>query len=138
MKIEDCLKTFGINGYQGKVYCCLVGHGKLKPFDISKLSGVPAGKMYLVLSDLLGKGLIRKITNADGSKATQWKILELKEEAKKYGLRLRISRAKSLRIFYEPEDFENYADEKIMRLELMKKQLVKYFGSLKNGNNKVW
>lgn len=53
------LDLFGLNEYEEKTYKALLLLGEAKPYDISKKSGVPFGRIYDVLESLVKKGFIR-------------------------------------------------------------------------------
>lgn len=55
------LQILGLNGYEEKVYTTLVNIGCSSAGKISEESGVPQGKIYVVLSSLEQKGLVQVV-----------------------------------------------------------------------------
>lgn len=55
---EEFLKKLGLSSYETKVFLTLLQTGQLKARDISKISGIPYGRIYDVLYSLEEKGLI--------------------------------------------------------------------------------
>ncbi len=58
---KELFKEIGLNLNEGKVYSELVKHGKLSASETSSKSGVPYGKIYVVLQGLVDKGLVQII-----------------------------------------------------------------------------
>ncbi len=52
------LKALGLNEYEAKVYSTLVGLQKATARDIHEVSGVPRGRIYEILHDLVTRGFI--------------------------------------------------------------------------------
>ncbi len=57
----DYRKELGLTENEMKVYEVLLNHGKLGSGEISKLSGVPYGKIYVVLNSLISKRLVELV-----------------------------------------------------------------------------
>lgn len=53
------MQELGLNGYEIRTYTDLLHNGAAKGGEIAKRSGVPQGKVYLVLHSLAEKGLIQ-------------------------------------------------------------------------------
>ncbi len=54
------LKKIGLTEYEGKIYACLLGAGRLPARGIAQLSLVPQTAVYPNLKSLLAKGLIQQ------------------------------------------------------------------------------
>jgi len=52
------LKALGLNEYEAKVYSTLVGLQKATARDIHEVSGVPRGRIYEILHDLVQRGFV--------------------------------------------------------------------------------
>jgi len=59
--MEENLRKLGLTKYEIKAYLILVSFGYMKGGKISEKSGVPQGKIYSVLSNLIEKGLVSQI-----------------------------------------------------------------------------
>ena len=55
------LKLLGLNRYENYAYTALVRLGKASASEISRDSGVPYGRIYDILNDLVAKKLVRII-----------------------------------------------------------------------------
>lgn len=56
------LKILGFNKYEEKVYLSLIKLGEATSLEISKVSGVPYGRIYDTLNSLMNKGLVALVT----------------------------------------------------------------------------
>lgn len=58
IEIIPQLRTLGLNEYEARVYSTLVGLRKATAREIHRLSGVPRGRIYEILHDLVRRGFI--------------------------------------------------------------------------------
>lgn len=58
MQEREIFQELGLTLNEGKVYSELTKHGKLSASEVSAKSGVPYGKIYVVLQNLIEKGLV--------------------------------------------------------------------------------
>ncbi len=98
-------EEIGLTKNEGKIYSELVKHGKLSASEISSKSGVPYGKIYVILSNLVEKGLVEivpektrkySLTNPDS-------LMELINNKKKL-LDHATEKVKELKRFYEKKE----------------------------------
>jgi sugar-specific transcriptional regulator TrmB len=81
--ILKLLKSFNLNSYEAKSYLALLQKGELTAIDVAKLSGVPRGRVYEVLSNLYNKGLCNIVSGMTKKyKAVSPKVFERKVERK--------------------------------------------------------
>lgn len=59
--ILKSLSTFGLNSYEAKSYLSLLEKDRLSAVEVAKISGVPRGRVYEILDNLLAKGLCHSI-----------------------------------------------------------------------------
>ena len=56
------LRELGLNGYEAKIYQCLLEYGHLQAKEIAQKSAVPITAVYPNLKGLLGKNLVQKFS----------------------------------------------------------------------------
>lgn len=89
---EEKLYDLGLTKYETKIYLTLLKNGPLKGGEVSKLSGVPHGRTYEVLLNLVKKGLI----NVINIKPKIFKIVDPKIAINNY-LNLQINKLQNLK-----------------------------------------
>ena len=57
----DLLRKLGLNKYESEAYVALARQGSASAFEISKISGVPFGRIYDSLNVLVMKGLVEVV-----------------------------------------------------------------------------
>ncbi|EIT87036.1 transcriptional regulator TrmB [Fictibacillus macauensis ZFHKF-1] len=68
MELLETLQTFGLTQYEAKAYKALVESGTTSAYQISKLSGIPRGRIYDILQGLDEKGIVMVEETEDGTK----------------------------------------------------------------------
>ncbi|MFC7394090.1 TrmB family transcriptional regulator [Scopulibacillus cellulosilyticus] len=68
MDLIKILQTFGLTQYEAKAFASLVSSGTSTGYQISKLSGIPRGRIYDILQSLVDKGLVMTEEGKDGTK----------------------------------------------------------------------
>ena len=61
MNLTESLENLGLNEKQAKVYIALLQIGQGSAYAIAKLSGLKKSTTYVVLEDLIDKGVVRKV-----------------------------------------------------------------------------
>ncbi|MEI7718673.1 MAG: helix-turn-helix domain-containing protein, partial [archaeon] len=61
--MEDKLKKLGLTDYETKAYLALISSGSVGGNKLSEVSKVPQGKIYLILSKLIEKGLVSQVNS---------------------------------------------------------------------------
>ncbi len=105
MEEREVFQELGLNLNEGKVYSELVKHGKLPASEVSSKSGVPYGKIYVVLQRLICKGLVDIIpekTKKYISTSPEF-LMKLIEDKKKL-LDEAKEKVKEMKQFYERKD----------------------------------
>lgn len=79
-EVVEMLHSYGLNGYEAKVYFTLLATGESKANDIARKAGVPQSKVYDVLDRLASKGFAEQ---AEDAKPSLYKAYALKETTEK-------------------------------------------------------
>lgn len=105
MQDREIFEELGLSLNEGKVYSELVKHGKLSASDVSSKSGVPYGKIYVVLQRLIDKGLIDIVPEKTKKyvSTSPDSLIKLIEEKKKL-LEDAKEKVKEMKQFYEKKD----------------------------------
>lgn len=105
MDNEEIFGELGMTKNEGKVYSELVRHGKLSAADSSSKSGVPYGKIYVVLQSLIDKGLVQTIPEKTKkfSASDPESLVKLIDEKEK-NLEKMKEKVKEMKQFYEKKD----------------------------------
>ena len=64
MEIKDALEVLGLNDKQAAVYVALLQLGKSSAYGVATKSGLKKPTTYVVLDELVKKGLVHKIPRA--------------------------------------------------------------------------
>lgn len=64
MRIEESLRSLGLNDKEGSVYVALLSLGQTTAYAVAEKSGLKRPTVYVVLEDLRKKGLVLKIPHA--------------------------------------------------------------------------
>jgi HTH-type transcriptional regulator, sugar sensing transcriptional regulator len=83
--IKD-LQALGLNAYEAKVYLALLERPSLDTAEVSKISGVPRGRVYDVLDDLVKKGM----ASYKPGKTKKYSALDIVEIAEERGKQIEI------------------------------------------------
>lgn len=106
----------------------------LKAYEIVRYSQVPVSRIYGILADLEAKKIIKQTLNIEKLReANRKKIEKLREEAKKYGLKLTTyapSHRNNLKKVHITKtwkliSFKKYINEKIEELENFRNEVIK-------------
>ncbi len=60
LQLKEFLKTLGWTVYESSAYCAIVENGPLKANDLAIKAGIPPGRVYEVIMNLVNKGWIKK------------------------------------------------------------------------------
>lgn len=61
LQLKEFLKTLGWTMYESSAYCAIVENGRLKANDLAIKAGIPPGRVYEVIMNLVNKGWLKKI-----------------------------------------------------------------------------
>lgn len=61
LQLKEFLKTLGWTGYESSAYCAIVENGPLKANDLAIKAGIPSGRVYEVITNLVNKGWLKKM-----------------------------------------------------------------------------
>lgn len=105
--MENIFEEAGLNRNESKVYETLVKYGKMGSAKISDYSGVPYGRIYNVLGDLIEKGLVQIIPEKTKKFVTTspQKLIDMLNKKQK-DIESAKEKAKELKKFYESGDVE--------------------------------
>ena len=60
LQLKEFLKTLGWTGYESSAYCAIVESGPLKANNLAIKAGIPSGRVYEVITNLVNKGWLKK------------------------------------------------------------------------------
>lgn len=105
MENKELFEELGLSGNGGKVYEDLVKFGKLSASEVSAKSGVPYGKIYVVLESLIHKGLVEVVPEKTKKfvPSSPENLIKLVEEKQKV-LEKAKEKARSMKQFYEVKE----------------------------------
>lgn len=59
--IINTIRQYGMNDYEARAYWTLLKHGSLTAREVAELANLPASKIYVVLNELMNKGVIATV-----------------------------------------------------------------------------
>jgi sugar-specific transcriptional regulator TrmB len=144
MKSESIIKlteAFDLNSYEAKTYLALLEKDSLSAVEATKISGVPRGRIYEILDNLLGKGLCHSIPGKIKKyKASDPAFLHEKIEPKLRMLETEIEKEKQefeSEIERRRREFESEIEKRKQRFGLEIEQREQEFRLLKKKNNGI-
>lgn len=60
LQLKEFLKTLNWTMYESSAYCAIVENGPLKANDLAIKAGIPSGRVYEVITNLVNKGWLKK------------------------------------------------------------------------------
>ncbi len=131
------LEDFGLSSYESRVFEALVKSGTMSAKQICKVSGVPYGRIYEVLNNLDGRGLLVK----SGTRPQKFHSVEpsiaidLLKESKVKELDQLFSKAELYKEKLERMRREEPGEEFLWRLGIGESNLPVYFSAIQETHN---